>query len=199
MDIADTLAPKSDQLDAVDLLSGPQTFTVERVTKGNAEQPINVHLVEFPRPWRPGVNQRRVLGHVWGTKSDQWVGRRLTVRYDPDVSYGGKRVGGVRVTHMSNIAERTGTPIIPTRGKSEIYYVDPLPDAPAPEPTPEDLAAQLVAALADCTTEAEVREWGNRAHARNLLDVQVNAQTVRSHVECRLAELADEAPKEPTS
>ena len=28
MDITDTLAPNSDQLDAVDLLGGPRTFTI---------------------------------------------------------------------------------------------------------------------------------------------------------------------------
>lgn len=194
MDITETLAPKSDQLDAVDLLSGPRTFTVERVTKGNAEQPINVHFAEFPRPWRPGVNQRRVLGNVWGTDSSQWPGRRLTLFCDQEVAYGGQKVGGIRVSHMSGITKRTGTPIIPTRGKSTIYNVDPLLDAPptAPEPAPEDLAAQVVSALKDATTEAEVREWGNRANSRGLLDVQIEGETVRNHVTHRLAEIAEE-------
>lgn len=132
MDISDTLAPNSDQLDAVDLLSGPRTFTVDRVTKGNAEQPIQIHFREFPRPWRPGVNMRRVLGGVWGTDSAPWAGRRLTLFCDPEVVYGGQKVGGIRVSHMSDIKKRTGTPIIPTRSKSTIYNVDPLPDAPAP-------------------------------------------------------------------
>lgn len=49
LDISDTLAPNSDQLDAVDLLSGPRIFTVASASRGNAEQPVNVHLVEFPR------------------------------------------------------------------------------------------------------------------------------------------------------
>ena len=138
MDITDTLAPNSDQLDAVDLLSGPRTFTVDRVTKGNAERPIQVHFREFPRPWRPGVNQRRVLGGVWGTDSSQWTGRRLTLFCDPEVAYGGQKVGGIRVSHMSHIKKRTGTPIIPTRGKSTIYNVDPLADL-----TPEQQIASL--------------------------------------------------------
>lgn len=132
-DISETLAPNSDQLDAVDLLSGPQTFTVDRVTKGNAEQPIQIHFREFPRPWRPGVNQRRVLGNVWGTESSAWAGRRLTLYCDQEVAYGGQKVGGIRVSHMSHITKRTGTPIIPTRGKSTIYNVDPLRETtPAP-------------------------------------------------------------------
>lgn len=132
-DMGDTLAPNSTQLDAVDLLGGPRTFTVKRVTKTGGEQPLNVYFEEFDRPWRPGKNQRRVLGNVWGTKYGVWTGRRLTVCCDQSVEYGGKKVGGIRVTHMSHITERTGTPIIPTRGKADIYNVDPLREA-APDP-----------------------------------------------------------------
>ena len=66
MDISDTLAPTSDQLDAVDLLGGPQTFTVSGVSRGSAEQPVNIDLAEFPRPWRPGKSMRRVLVACWG-------------------------------------------------------------------------------------------------------------------------------------
>ena len=150
MDISETLAPNSDQLDAVDLLSGPRTFTVDRVTKGNSEQPIQVHLREFPRPWRPGVNQRRVLGNVWGTDSTVWAGRRLTLWCDQSVAYGGQKVGGIRVTHMSHISKRTGTPIIPTRGKSTIYNVDPLPDNAPTAPVQDE---QTVARLAELRAE----------------------------------------------
>ena len=39
-DITDTLAPTSDQLDAVDLLTGPRTFTVERVVVNKSDQPV---------------------------------------------------------------------------------------------------------------------------------------------------------------
>ena len=44
VDIADTLAPKSDQLTADDLIAGPRTITITRVTgnEGNADQPVNI-------------------------------------------------------------------------------------------------------------------------------------------------------------
>ncbi|NKV63722.1 hypothetical protein GS924_06835 [Rhodococcus hoagii] len=59
MDLTESIAPRSDQLNAEDLLSGPRTVTVEKVTKGSAEQPVNVHLVEFPgRPFRPSKTVR---------------------------------------------------------------------------------------------------------------------------------------------
>ena len=53
MDISDTLDPKSDQLDAVELVGGPRIFTIEGVSRGSDEQPVNLKLEGFPRVWRP--------------------------------------------------------------------------------------------------------------------------------------------------
>lgn len=197
-DISDTLAPKSDQLDAVDLLgSPPRIFTVESVARGNTEQPVEIRLVEFPRVWRPGKSMRRVLAHLWGAEASKWTGRKVELFCDESVMFGGEPVGGTRISRMSHIDGPKSVPIIIKKGRSGGYKVTPLPDAPT-DPTPDELAAQIVAALPDATTEAEVREWGNRAHSRGLLDVQVNAQTVKSHVEHRLAELtAAPAADEP--
>lgn len=130
MDISPTLAPKSDQLDAVDLLGGPQTFTVESVSKGNAEQPVQVRLVEFPRVWRPGKSMRRVLGFCWGTDASQWTGRRVTLYCDPSVIFGGEKVGGTRISHLSHIDRPMTVPLIVGRGKSGSYPVQPLADEP---------------------------------------------------------------------
>ena len=69
-DISDTLAPNSNQLDNIDLRGGPpRIFTVTKVDvrKGD-DQPVSVHLAEFPRPWKPGKNMRRVLAHCWGAR-----------------------------------------------------------------------------------------------------------------------------------
>jgi succinate dehydrogenase / fumarate reductase, membrane anchor subunit len=60
MDISETIAPASDQLDAVDLLSGPRTFTIESVSKGNAEQPVQIHLAEFARQRLTKANRREI-------------------------------------------------------------------------------------------------------------------------------------------
>lgn len=131
MDITDTLAPKSDQLDAVDLLGGPQTFTITNVSKGNAEQPVNVHLAEFPRVWRPGKSMRRVLAACWGTDASQWVGRRVTLYCDESVTFGNDVTGGTRISHLSHIERQKKIPLLVKRGKSATYIVEPLPDAPA--------------------------------------------------------------------
>lgn len=132
MDITATLAPKSDQLDAVELVM-PRTFTIEKVSLGNAEQPVNVHLVDFPRPWRPGKSMRRVLARCWGADASQWAGRRVTLFCDTSVKFGGEEVGGTRISHLSHIDKPVKVPLLVTRGKSQVYTVQPLVEKPEPK------------------------------------------------------------------
>jgi hypothetical protein len=144
MNIEDTLAPASDQLDAIELVAGPRTFTITEVSRGNAEQPIQISLAEFPRVWRPSKGMRRVLAAGWGTDASTWTGHRVTLYFDPNVSFGKERTGGTRISHMSHIDRPLSVPLLVTRGKSAVFTVQPLPDAPAPsrrEPTPAEIAA----------------------------------------------------------
>lgn len=150
LDISDTLAPNSDQLDAVDLLSGPRIFTVASASRGNAEQPVNVHLVEFPRVWRPGKSMRRVLANCWGKDAADWTGRRVELYCDPEVQFGGQKVGGTRISRLSHIDKPVSTPLLVTRGKSAMFKVEPL----------KETDAQKVAAFKDAwklTTDIDVR------------------------------------------
>lgn len=141
MDISDTLAPNGDQLDAIELAGGPRIFTISDVSKGNAEQPVNVHLAEFPRPWRPGKSMRRVLAACWGTDASVWVGRRVELFLDPEVTFGKDKPGGTRVSRLSHIDGAKKVPLLVARGKSAIFTVTPLPDAPAPDPSAAKIAA----------------------------------------------------------
>lgn len=146
-DISETLAPKSDQLDNIDLRGGPpRIFTVTGVdVKPGAEQPVTVHLAEFDRPWKPGKNMRRVLAHCWGRESDNWIGKRVELYSDEKVKFGNETPGGTRISRLSHIDGPKTVPLIVSQGKSGVWKVEPLPDAPdapaAPEPTAEEVAA----------------------------------------------------------
>ena len=136
MDLTESIAPRSDQLNAEDLLTGPRTFTVEKVTEGNAEQPVNVHLVEFPgRPFKPSKTVRRIMVAAWGKDSTAYTGRRMTLYRDPSVRFGGQDVGGIRVSHMSHIDKRLVLALTVTRGKRAPYTVEPLVEAAPPKIT----------------------------------------------------------------
>lgn len=146
MDISDTLEPNSDQLDAIELIGGPRTFTIESVSRGNAEQPVQIHLAEFPRPWRPGKSMRRVLVACWGPDASAYVGRRVTLYCDETIRFGAEVVGGTRIRALSHIDKRKQVPLLISRGKSAMYTVEPLTEPPAtatarPEPTAEQVAA----------------------------------------------------------
>ena len=197
MDLTKALAPKSDQLDFADLDGlPPQVFTITDVSENGTEladqQPVNIRLAEFPRVWRPSKGMLRVLADNWGKEVSVWIGRRVELYGDPEVYFGKEKRGGTRISRLSHISSRKTTLVNPRGGRGAYWSVDPLPDAPA-EPTPIELAAQIAAALNDATTEAEVREWGNRAHARNLLDLSPEGATgtLREMVTARLAALAE--------
>jgi hypothetical protein len=147
MDLSETIAPNSDQLDAVDLLGGARTFTIERVSITNAEQPVNIKLAEFPRVWRPGKSMRRVLVACWGPDAATYVGRRVTLFCDTTVRFGGQEVGGTRISHLSHIDKPQKVALLVTRGKSAMYVVEPLVEK-ATSPTSEwvDWDAEIAAA-----------------------------------------------------
>lgn len=157
-DITDTLAPKTDQLDSIELADGPRTFTVDHVVVNvGAEQPVNVHFVEFPRPWRPGVTMRRVLGHYWSNNSSTWAGRRVRLFRDPDVTFGPGKPGGTRISHMSDLLTTTPAPILLSQGRAGTYKVDPLPDA-----TPARNWDAVLATAAGLTDVAELGDLWKR-------------------------------------
>ena len=131
MDMSASIAPKSDQLDAIELVAGPQTFTIENVTPHNAEQPWNFHLAEFPRPWRPGKSMLRVMAAAWGLDGKKYIGQRVTLYCDPSVQFGNDTVGGTRISHLSGIEKPLRVPLLVKRGKSAVFTVQPLKDEPA--------------------------------------------------------------------
>ena len=148
MDISESLAANSAQQNADEYLAGPKTVTVSEVKKGTAEQPVDVHLVEFPgKPFKPAKSVRRVLAAAWGTDASQWAGRRLTIYCDPEVRYAGKAVGGLRVSHVSHIDKPVTVALTVTRGKREPFTVHPLAEtAPAAYTPSQDWLALMASA-----------------------------------------------------
>lgn len=136
MDLTSTIVPKSDQLNADDLMSGARTFTITEVSEGSVEQPVNVYLAEFPkgRPWRPSKSMLRVLVMLWGKESSVYTGRRLTLYREPTITFGKDLVGGVRISHMSHIDKKQTLWLTKTRGKREPFTVQPLPDSTPSSP-----------------------------------------------------------------
>lgn len=139
-DMAATIAPKSDQLNADDLISGPRTITITRVSgNDNPDQPVNVfYESDNGKPFRPCKSMRRVMVHVWGPDAQAYVGRSMTIYRDPAVQFGGMQVGGIRISHMSHIDRVQQMALTATRAKRAPFRVEPLKDAPKPATTETD-------------------------------------------------------------
>ena len=196
MDITDTLAPTSDQLDAVDLVGGPRIFTVERVSKGNPEQPVNVHLAEFDRVWRPGKSMRRVLAAAWGPDASTWTGRKVELYCDPAVMFGGQAVGGTRISRMSHIDKALKVPLLIKRGKSAIFTVQPLPaDAATQERTPDLKALAAAFKAAGITDKAGMLAFAVEVAGRDLASA---GDLTPDEVDRVVAALRDKALDVPT-
>lgn len=149
LDLTESIAPKSDQMNADDLMSGPRTFTIAEVRKSaSLEQPVDVYLAEFPegRPFKPSKSMRRVMVAAWGVDASTYTGRRMTLYRDPAVRFGGQDVGGIRISHLSHITKPMTLALTVTRGKRAPYVVQPLPDtAPTSPAVSPELLAELTA------------------------------------------------------
>lgn len=128
MDMSSTVAPKSDQMNADDLIAGPRIIRIERVTgSGNPDQPVNVHFDgDNGKPFRPCKSMRRVMIAAWGPDASQYVGRSMTLYRDPKVAFGGMEVGGIRISHMSHIERDMVMALTMTKAKRAPYTVRPL-------------------------------------------------------------------------
>lgn len=195
MDISGTIEPRSDQLNADDLLIGPRTFTITDVRAGSEEQPVRVFLAEGPtgRPWIPAKTMRRLLVIAWGAESDAYIGKRITLYRDPDVRFGPDTPGGIRISHMGGIGR---SPLVAQltvkRGKRAPYKVEPLADdgpLPARVPGPLD---QLVWAM----NAAKVDPGARLDFCRNVVERALGsaADLTPEEVDLVIASLNEPAP-----
>lgn len=127
-DLRATIVPKSDQLNAEQLLSGPLTITVSDVRIGGGDdQPVTVHYHgDNGRPYKPCKTMRKVLILAWGHDGRQWVGKSMTLFNDPAVRFGGLDVGGIRISHLSDIPNDIKVSLTATKGKKAPHVIKRL-------------------------------------------------------------------------
>lgn len=179
MDISETLAPKSDQQGFDDYLTGPRTVTVSNAYVVEGEQPVIVELVEHPgRPFKPNKSMRRILAKAWGAESEAWTGRQLTLFGNPAVVYGGKAIGGVEIAEMSHLDKPLTLALTATRGKRKNFTVQPLPDAPKPDPLtiPEEVIAQTQRVTAEGKTGEYLAWLAENSAPEHIIEYVKNAK-----------------------
>ena len=196
MDMSEFVAPKSDQLNADDLIAGPRVITITRVSgTGNADQPVAVYFEDDKgKPYKPCKSMRRVMISAWGADASQYVGRSMRIYRDPKVAFGGMEVGGIRISHMSDLERDMQMALTVTKAKRAPYVVKPLeaakPAAPTkPKATPEQIAARFRAKLAEAHDTDAVKALLTTADA-TLTDLGKLGDELRAEAERKQADLA---------
>lgn len=126
-DLSFTIKPKSDQLNADDLIAGPITVTVQAVNVYESpDQPVSVVIGNGYQPYKPCKSMRRLMIAVWGKHDSDWIGQSMTLFNDPSVTWAGAAVGGIRISHMTGLTKPFSVALTATRGKRKPYTVEPL-------------------------------------------------------------------------
>lgn len=172
MDMSRTIVPKSDQLNADDLIAAPVTVTIKEVRKGSLEQPVDVILEEFPgRAYRPSKSMRRVMVSAWGAEASNYAGHQLRLFRNPEIMFGREKVGGIEIAAMSHIDKALTVALTATRGKRKSFTVQPL-EAPTPKSSAavvdlsEEYVMDWVTQFQQATTLIELQEvWADAGAA----------------------------------
>ena len=176
IDVGATIAPKSDQLNADDLIVGPRTITLTavkaRASTGQGDQPIALHFEgDANKPYLPCKSMRRVLVHCWGRDGAAYVGRSLTLYRDETVAFGGATVGGIRISHMSDLDRAVTMSLTASKASRKPFTVKPLATTTAPAAkkgaSAEEKQAKAQAALATILADIESTEDLDAALARH--------------------------------
>lgn len=162
MDMSKSIEPNSQQVNAEDLISAPRTVTITGVEAGTSEQPVFVHMAEFPgRTYRPSKTARRLLVAMWGSESAAYVGRKMTIYREPNIRFGKDLVGGILISHASHIDKPVRIALAVSRGKRSDFTVEPLADAPTVDPNRDkaDKARAAIEAATDVTKLDEIEAY----------------------------------------
>lgn len=163
MNMSDVIIPKSDQINADDLIGRDMTITIRDVQiRGGQEQPVSIFFEGSDKAFRPCKSMSRVLVNGWGADAKQYIGRSLTLYRDPTVKWGGLDVGGIRISHMSHIERPMTMALTATKGSRKPYTVKPLvalarDERPSPQVDRVGDGVRVLIARIEATEPADMR------------------------------------------
>lgn len=129
VDLSKTISPKSDQLNADDLITGSRIIKITGVTAktSSTDQPVSISYEgDNGKPYKPCLSMRRVIVQVWGKDGKEYVGRSMELYLDPNVTFGKEKVGGIRISRMSHMNAPKTMALTATRAQRRAYTVKPL-------------------------------------------------------------------------
>lgn len=175
----EALAPRSDQLNADDLIAGPRVIKITgaRIVRDGRDTKIVINFEgDNGKPWKPCKTMGRAMVMVWGiTEPEQLVGKSLRLYRDPEVRFGDQgAVGGIRISHMSHISGKKAVKLTVSQGKKGNYEFSPLVTEVKPEPI--DQARNAIANAPDLEALKNVWLAKSMAPFREQLQADLDAR-----------------------
>ena len=158
-DMRAVIVPKSDQMNADDLLAGPVTIKIAGVSiRPGEDQPVSIHFDgDGGKPYKPCKSMARVMVQLWGADANEYTGRSMRLYCDPKVLWGGMAVGGIRISHMSHVKGPLTMALTVTKGSRKPFTVQPLEVLPEKNSTLTDwIADKLASMVSACGTVADL-------------------------------------------
>lgn len=168
--LQEALAPRSDQLNADDLISGTRTIKITEHRFIEGDKGGKMMSLRFEgdngKPFKPCKTMGRAMVLAWGITDDpeeekvsaQFVGKSLKIFRDATVDFGpDKGVGGIRISHMSHLTAPAVMTLTVSRGKRAKFVFQPLIAEVTNHPankrqTADEWAAQHITATLDAVT-----------------------------------------------
>lgn len=170
------LAPRSDQLNADDLIAGPRTIKITgaRFVEGDrgGKKIVISYEGDNGKPFKPCKTMGRAMVMVWGIVDDpdeanvsaQFAGKSITLYRDPTVDFGpDKGVGGIRISHMSGIDAPKTVKLTVSQGKKTNFVFKPLAETSSAPALTQD---QARCDIANAATLDELKTAWSRASMR---------------------------------
>lgn len=195
-DMSAVIVAKSDQWNADDFVEGPRTFTIEDVQiRPGTEQPVQIKLAGTNKFFRPCKTVSRILVAAWGADANVYRGRSVTLYTDSGVTWGGMKVGGIRVSHMSHIAVPLVIALQEKKGSRKMTTIQPL-KVPHPDTMRQGIGIEEAAKrIADADTMDALRDvWVSD-------DVKPYQKQLKPDLDARKAALSgvDTTPLDPNA
>jgi hypothetical protein len=112
LDMTDYISSDSNHLTANDFVGEHRICVItEARPTGNKERPVLLFLEGEEKAYLPCKTVRRLLTKLWPDASkragEEYPGRAIRLYYDENVTWAGKKVGGIRIDGASHIPRDT--------------------------------------------------------------------------------------------
>jgi len=162
--ILESIKPKSDQLNADDLIAGSIDVTILDVKRGDEQQPVAIVIDGGYQPYKPCKSMRRVLVSLFGDNPKAWIGKRLRLFCDPSVKFGGVKVGGIRISHAT-IEESQEVLLTVAKAKRSMFTVKPMPEVEKPNAEIETRFTKALDAISKADSTAKLDKYQAKIEA----------------------------------